>query len=102
MTTPITQHAVSAHVAVGHAAPVELATPTSGPAGGGHLLVRVVGANPVFLGGATVVASPSGEEEGGFELKPTDAPVLIPLNARGRLYGICGGSLSSEVHILRV
>jgi hypothetical protein len=98
--SPITQSPVAAHIAVGHTSPAELAT-NSGPAGGGHLLLRVTGANPVYIGGPAVVAAPSGEEEGGFEVKPTDGIVRVSVPARGRLYAICAGSETSEVQILR-
>lgn len=96
----ITQTPLAAHIAVGHAAPVELAT-ASGPAGGGHLLVRNVGSKSVYIGGPGVVAAPSGEEEGGFLLKPEDPPVRISVGARAKLFAVCGGTDTSEVHILR-
>lgn len=101
MTEPITQTAVAAHIAVGHTSPVELATPSSGASGGGHLLVRNVGTKNVYVGGSGVKVEPGAGEEGGFLIKPEDPPQRISVPARGRLYAICGGTDTSEVHIIR-
>lgn len=96
MTLPpvILPEALSAQIAVGHAAPVELAV-SDGPMGGGRLIVRNTGSKSVYIGNSEVT------ESTGFLLKPEDPPLTIVVSARARLFAICGGTDSSTVDILR-
>lgn len=60
----------------------------------GTQLIKNKGANPVFLGDATVT------EANGYELAVGEA-IVVDLGGEDKLYGICATGLSTTLHKLK-